>query len=156
MSITQVYTPTSMSSEEELENFYDDLQTTMSHDKSQCKIIMGDFNPKVGEGNEKHVWGNLDTELEMKKEMSLTTFLLSMTLKLITVNFRKKNINKKWTWRSPNHEIHNEIDYILTKREDIAKYIKVLNNVGSDHCMVICKVQVNFKQERSKMFHTKP
>ena len=46
-----VYASTSMSSKEELETFYDDLQTTMSHDKSQFKIIIGEFNAKVGEGN---------------------------------------------------------------------------------------------------------
>ena len=43
MSITQIYAPTSMFSEEELENFYDDPQTIKSHDKSPFMIIMGDF-----------------------------------------------------------------------------------------------------------------
>ena len=34
-----------------IEKLYDEHQTTMSHDKSQFNIIMGDFNTKVGEGN---------------------------------------------------------------------------------------------------------
>ena len=57
MSITQVYAPTPMSSEEEQENFYNDLQTTMSHDKSQFNIIMGTLRPKLVKETEKHVWG---------------------------------------------------------------------------------------------------
>ena len=51
ISITEVHALPSMSREEEQENFCDDLQTTMPHDKSQFKIIMGDFNAKIGEGN---------------------------------------------------------------------------------------------------------
>ena len=57
--------------EEELENFYDDLQTTMSHDKPQFKIIMGIVMPKLVMQTDKHVYGNLDTELDMKEEMSV-------------------------------------------------------------------------------------
>ena len=47
MSITQVYTPSSLCNEEKLDNFYDDIQTTLSHGKSHLKIIMRDFNAKV-------------------------------------------------------------------------------------------------------------
>ena len=79
MSITDVHALTLMSREEEQENVCDDLQTTMPHDKSQFKIIMGDFNAKVGEGNGQPCMGKLDTDIEMKEEMSLSTLLLSIT-----------------------------------------------------------------------------
>ena len=46
--IIQVYAPTSVSSQEELEEFYDDLQTEMRHKKTHYNVIMGDFNAKVG------------------------------------------------------------------------------------------------------------
>ena len=94
MFITQVYAPTSMSSEEELDNFYNDLQITMPHDKSQFKMTMGDFNTTVGEGNGKDVWGNLDTEIEMK-EMTLSTLLSSITSRLLTATFRRKKHEDK-------------------------------------------------------------
>ena len=48
----QVYAPTSVSSQEELEEFYDDLQTEMRHKKTHYNVIMGDFNAKVGKGDE--------------------------------------------------------------------------------------------------------
>ena len=44
--IIQVYAPTSVSSQEELEEFYDDLQTEMRHKKTHYNVIMGDFNAK--------------------------------------------------------------------------------------------------------------
>ena len=50
ISIIQVYAPTADKSEEEHEQFYNDLEMA----KSQCKsrdivIVMGDFNVKVGD-----------------------------------------------------------------------------------------------------------
>ena len=50
--IIQVYAPTSVSSQEELEEFYNDLQTEMRHKKTHYNVIMGDFNAKVGKGDE--------------------------------------------------------------------------------------------------------
>ena len=47
--IVQVYAPTSTSPEEEIENFYDDLDAAYKLCGSQeMKIVMGDLNAKVG------------------------------------------------------------------------------------------------------------
>ena len=72
--------------------------------------------------------------------------------------FFQKSVNKRWTWRSPNHETRNEIDYILVDKHNIVKNVDVLNrvNIGSDHRMVRCKIQINIKQERRKLFFSKP
>ncbi|GFR82663.1 craniofacial development protein 2-like [Elysia marginata] len=57
MNIIQVYAPTSTSSKEEIETFYEELEKAISECTSQDPlIIMGDFNAKVGQhGNEKAV-----------------------------------------------------------------------------------------------------
>lgn len=53
IKIVQVFAPTSCSSEEEKELFYDRLQESFHRDPCRITIIMGDLNPKVGEKKEK-------------------------------------------------------------------------------------------------------
>ena len=49
MNVIQVYAPTSYSTEEEADNFYEDLEKSIQACNSQENtIIMGDFNAKVG------------------------------------------------------------------------------------------------------------
>lgn len=49
VSIFQIYAPTSNAEDEEIETFYDKLRETMNSSPSQdIKIIIGDFNAKVG------------------------------------------------------------------------------------------------------------
>ncbi|GFS26835.1 endonuclease-reverse transcriptase [Elysia marginata] len=53
LNIIQVYAPTSVSTQEEAEQFYSDLQAIKDKmPKREVCIIMGDFNAKVGEGLE--------------------------------------------------------------------------------------------------------
>ncbi|XP_066988287.1 uncharacterized protein [Macrobrachium rosenbergii] len=63
-----------------------------------------------------------------------------------------------WTWRSPNHETRNEINYIHVDKHNIVKNVDALNqvNVGSDHRLVRCKIQINTKQEKQKLFFSRP
>lgn len=75
----------------------------------------------------------------------------------ITNTFYKKKQNRRWTWRSPDFETFNEIDYVLVDKSNIVKNTEVLNRVGidSDHRMVRCKIQIDTKLERQKLFHSK-
>ena len=48
MSLIQVYAPTSESTDEEIDEFYDQLQMTINQtNKKDLMVIMGDFNAKV-------------------------------------------------------------------------------------------------------------
>ena len=49
LQVIQVYAPTSSHSDEEVEDLYEEITRTMERDKSHFKIIMGDFNAKVGQ-----------------------------------------------------------------------------------------------------------
>ena len=58
MGIIQVYAPTSTAEEEEVEKFYEDLDKAMKFLKSQdIKIVMGDFNAKVGSQRVENIVG---------------------------------------------------------------------------------------------------
>ena len=47
--MVQVYSPTSSHSDDEVEELYEEIANIMQRNKSQYKIIMGDFNAKVGQ-----------------------------------------------------------------------------------------------------------
>jgi len=58
MNIIQIYAPTGASSEEELDNFYDDLDKAMRQCCSQeINLVMGDLNAKVGKGQYQDIVG---------------------------------------------------------------------------------------------------
>ena len=156
LNIIQVYAPTSQSTQQEIDNFYDDLNSLLQGTRKHFNVIMGDFNAQVGQGNE-HCVGKFGYKIRNERGEDLVNFATANGFKIMNTFF-KKGPSRKWTWRSPNHETRNEIDYILTDKNDIVKDIQVLNqvNVGSDHRMVRCKVQINTNKERRKMFHTKP
>ncbi len=51
IALIQIYAPTTESTEEEVERFYEKLDAAMKQCKSQeIKIVMGDMNAKVGQG----------------------------------------------------------------------------------------------------------
>ncbi|RUS86947.1 hypothetical protein EGW08_005272 [Elysia chlorotica] len=53
LNIIQVYAPTSQSSDEDIEHFYNDLQSVKdSISSKEICIVMGDLNAKVGEGED--------------------------------------------------------------------------------------------------------
>ena len=106
--IVQVYAPTSLSSQEELDEFYEDLYTEMKYKKAHFNIIMGDFNAKVGNGDEECV-GNFGYGIRNERGDDLINFTIANRLKIMNTFFKKKP-NKRWTWHSPNFENFNEID----------------------------------------------
>ena len=58
INIIQTYAPTSTSSEHDLETFYHHLDKAMSICKTaEMKIVMGDFNAKIGEGRQNQTVG---------------------------------------------------------------------------------------------------
>lgn len=73
-------------------------------------------------------------------------------MKVANTYFYKKK-QQKWTWRSPNGEMFNEIDYILANNNITVDDVQVLNQVslGSDHRLVRAKIQTNTKVARSKL-----
>ena len=48
LQVVQVHVPTSTHEDEEVEEFYEEVSKIMSENKSYYKIVIGDFNAKVG------------------------------------------------------------------------------------------------------------
>ena len=154
IQIVQVYAPTSTHSDEEIESFYECLKETCEIGRD-CfyKFIIGDFNAKVGiykEGDS--VVGKYGIDERNDRGERLVQFAECMKTPIMNTFF-KKHPTRKWTWRSPNFEVKNEIDFILTNRPQNVKDVTVLNRfkTSSDHRLVRAKFEFNTKYERLKL-----
>lgn len=67
--------------------------------------------------------------------------------------FFKKKPNRRWTWASSDGKTKNEIDFFITGHKRNATNITVLNRfvIASDHRAVRKTVEVNLKNERTKL-----
>ena len=71
--------------------------------------------------------------------------------KIMNTQFQKK-AGRRWTWRSPDGNTKNEIDYIMTDKPSMVTDVTVINrvNIGSDHRMVMGSI----KEDASKQEYT--
>ena len=153
MKIIQVYAPTSTSTEDDIEKFYDELSQQLKT-KSHYTIIMGDFNAQIGikqDINEKCT-GNFGSGTRNDRGDMMVDWASQHKLKIMNT-FYKKKYNRRWTWRSPNGQTYNEIDYIITNKQHIFTDTTVINkvNIGSDHRLVMGSIRINTKMERQKL-----
>ena len=67
----------------------------------------------------------------------LAQFAMADDMYVSNTYFKKKN-SRKWTWRSPNGSVKNEIDYMLTNKKSIMLNTDVTQriSIGSDHRLV--------------------
>ena len=72
----------------------------------------------------------------------------------MNTQFQKKS-GRRWTWRSPDGNTKNEIDYIMTDKPSMFFEVTVINrvNIGSDHSMVIGSITLNTRAERMKLLN---
>ena len=99
LSIIQSYAPTSASSAEEIDRFYNELQSTYDGiDKSDLVLLMGDWNAKVGDDWKRWtpVIGKFGLPGCNERGLRLLEFCRSNDLG-ITNTFFKHKPNRKWT-----------------------------------------------------------
>uniref|UniRef100_A0A0K0D9L6 Endo/exonuclease/phosphatase domain-containing protein n=1 Tax=Angiostrongylus cantonensis TaxID=6313 RepID=A0A0K0D9L6_ANGCA len=116
LTIFVVYAPTSNYDEEEVETFYMDLERFYSEDHTFFKVIIGDFNAKIGprrSSEERHI-GTHGLELNEQGER-LSEFIKAT--KTIHGNSQfQKHYSQRRMWESPNEEYCNEKDHIIVNR----------------------------------------
>ena len=126
ITIIQTYAPTEASSDEELENFYNDLEQALNQHRSQKNFIIGDMNSKVGTRNheDEESVGPHGIGIRNKRGERLIQFAQEYKMKVANTFFRKPP-QSKWTWRSPNGKTKNEIDFILCERIEDVRDVQV-------------------------------
>ena len=157
LKIIQVYAPTSASSDDEVEEFYNELQQA-ENAKSTYTVIIGDFNAKVGRGrpSEKYV-GRYGLKERNERGERLVAMAESRRLFIGNSWFRKKP-SRRWTWISPNSKTKNEIDFVLVSKKRILRNVEVvpLFNTGSDHRLLRANIHIDEVTEAKALLQSKP
>lgn len=155
ITVIQAYAPTSDYSDEDLEDFYSQVQDTIDKTpKKDIIILQGDWNAKIGVDAQKDWKGMCGTSCNSETNnrgqrllefASYNNFILANTLG------QHKN-SRKWTWHHPDGIHHNQIDYIMIARrfKSGIKQAKTRTfpgaDVGSDHDLVMMNFRVRLKK----------
>lgn len=152
LSIIQAYAPTEAAKEEEMEQFYNTINSTINTTHGNL-ILMGDFNAKIGIPKpeehlimKQHGYGKRND-----RGQKLIEFARENKLTIINTCFKKKP-KRRWTWCSPNGQYKNEIDFIMSKQPQLFQNIETMNiNYSSDHRLLRATIKLSkYKKTRSK------
>jgi endonuclease/exonuclease/phosphatase family metal-dependent hydrolase len=110
------------------------------------KILLGDFNAKVGRENIfKPTNGNESLHKNSNDNgVRIVNFATSKNLVIKSTMFQHRDIHK-YTWTSPDEQIHNQIDHILIDRRWHSSILDVRSFRGADcdtdHYLVVGNIR---------------
>uniref|UniRef100_A0A8D8SJ40 Craniofacial development protein 2 n=2 Tax=Cacopsylla melanoneura TaxID=428564 RepID=A0A8D8SJ40_9HEMI len=154
LNLIQVYAPTADKEEEELENFYKDIDTAMRVTKgADVTIVLGDLNAKVGEGPSNECVGRFGLGERNDRGDRLLQFCQEKQM-VITNTLFKLPRRRLYTWKSPkdtpDNIVRNQIDYILIKMryKNAVKSAKTYPgaDIGTDHTLLVARIHIRLKK----------
>jgi len=152
MTLVQVYAPTSSSTLEEIDAFYNDLEDAYNHCKSQdMVIIMGDLNAKVGKEQDPlrvivgpHGLGERNERGDLWTEWCTTHDQVIMN------TWFQHHQRHLYTWKSPGDGVRNQIDYITINKRFRNAVTQVKSypgaDCGSDHNPIVATLRVKLRK----------
>jgi hypothetical protein len=157
--LTQIYALHSGHDEDVHEAFHDELESAL-HGRYANDFLFGDFNATVGPAQHgDKCCGKYGTGSRNESGESLVNFCHSQNWSIMNTFF-KKRWQRKWTWRSPNGQTHNEIDYFLAKSRAKVKDVSTISriNTGSDHRILraTIKLQLSTRRRKARQVQLKP
>ena len=114
-----MHSPTEEKSDYSKDSFYEEFEQVFffHFPKYHTKILLGDFNAKVGRENIfKPTIGNDSLHQDSNDNgVRIVNFATSKKSVVKSTIFPHQNI-RKYTWTSPDGKTHNRIDHILTDK----------------------------------------
>ena len=162
LTVIQVYAPNSADKEEQVDDFYQQLQIAINnvHNKDILMII-GDLNAKVGSDHDQwnQVIGQYGFGVSNMRGEKLLHFCAANDLFITNTMFKQPKDSRQWTWESPDEKTHNKIDYIMISN----KWKYSINNsrsfpsadTGSDHQLVLANLRLRFKRKQKTNYPKK-
>ena len=150
ISLIQVCAPTQDYSDEDIEQFYEEIQQAIKYTNSnEVLLVMGDFNAKVGMEAMEDVVGKFGIGNRNERGDRLIEFCQINNL-TISNKWFQHHPRKLYTWKRRGDIVRNQIDYIMIKKRSrnnvkLAKaYLGV--DINSDHNLVVIKLKVKLKK----------
>ena len=113
ITVVQVYAPTSSSEKEDIETFYETVQSVIDQTLSEYSIyIIGDWNTKDGKDILNVITGNFGLGERNERGDQLVQFCSRNDLRIMNTFF-KLHPRRLYTLRSPDKITINQIDYML-------------------------------------------
>jgi exonuclease III len=145
--ILNVHAPTEDETDDVKDSFYEEVERVFDKfSKCHMKILLGDFNVKVGrEDIFKPTIGNESLhEISKDNGVRLINFATCNILRVKSTKFPHRNIHK-YIWTSPDGKTHNQVDHIPVDRRRHSNVLNVRSfraaECDSDHCLVVAKVR---------------
>jgi len=116
--VVNVHAPSEEKSDTSKDSFYAELEQVFDHlPKYHMKILLGDFNAKVGRENifKPTIGQESLHQLSNDNGVRLVNLATSKNLVVKSTVFPHRNIHK-YTWTSPDGKTHSQIDHILIDR----------------------------------------
>jgi len=159
--LVNVHAPIGEQSDESKDSFYGELEQVFDHfPKYRMKMLLGDFNAKVGRENIfKPTTGQKCLHQDSNDNgVRLVNFATSKNLVVKSTMFPQQNIYK-YTWTSPDGKTHNQIDHILIDRrwQSSVKDVRSFRGADfdTDHYLVMAKVRERLAvgKQATQKFH---
>ena len=159
ITIIQVYAPTSSYKDEDVEDFYEELQKVLDNTpKKDILVVQGDWNAKIGVDtfeNWKGTCGRHCNIISNERGQRLLEFASYNDL-MVANTFGPHKTSRKTTWHSPDGKTHNQIDYVMVKKRfkssvNIAKTRSFPGaDIGSDHELVMMTFKLHLKKVKKQ------
>ncbi|XP_076436542.1 uncharacterized protein LOC143276040 [Babylonia areolata] len=143
--------------DEETEEFYEQIDSIIATvPKKDMLIVQGDWNAKVGPDayqNWAGTTGKFGIGETNDRGLRLLEFAKSHRLTL-TNTLHPHKLSRNATWHSPNGQVHNQIDFILTPQCYKSSINKANTrtfpgaDIGSDHDLVLATFKLKLKCKR--------
>jgi hypothetical protein len=122
--VLNVHAPSEDKTDDVKDGFYEELERVFDKfPKYHMKILLGDFNAKIGRENIfKPTVGNESLhEISNDNGVRLVNFATSKNFRIKSTMFPQRNIYK-YTWTSRDGIANNQVDHILVDGESIRMY----------------------------------
>ncbi|XP_078141751.1 uncharacterized protein LOC139917505 [Centroberyx gerrardi] len=156
LTIIQCYAPTNEAEKEDKDDWYEELQRTVSKvPQHDMLLIIGDMNAKVGADNDNcdRAIGSHGCGVRNNNGERLVDFCLENNCVVGGTIFPHKNIHKL-TWRSPDGLTTNQINHILIngKWRRSPQDVRVCRgaDANSDHYLVTANIRLKLRKVKQQ------